>query len=196
MMRIDRTRCGMLLLAAALLLPSSGLAAEPEAAPDREVVVGDAIERTGKVIAINPDERLVVIEGEAGREIFLKVPAAAANFDQISVGDVVVAKYVEALALAIGPVADAEPGVTATEAVSMAPPGETPGAVAVEQVQLRAVVKSVDTKARTVTLDVPSGGQRTLKVREGVDLTKAAVGEQVSVTYTRALAVSVMPPGE
>ena len=44
-----------------------------------------------------------------------------------------------------------------------------------------------------MTLDVPAGGQRTLKAREGVDLSNVKVGEQVSVTHTRALAISLTP---
>jgi hypothetical protein len=190
---IRRPTCGVLLLAVALLFPALSLAAEPEEAA---VVAAEEIERTGKVIAINPESRLVVIEGEAGREIFLHAPEAAANFDKIKVGDVVTARFFEELAIAIAPVAGAEPGATAVAAVSLAPPGGTPSGVVAEQIELRAVVSAVDTETRIVTLDVPDGGQRTLKARDGIDLERVKVGEQVSVTYTRALALAVTPPAE
>ncbi len=198
-MRLATTRCRILMLAAALVAPGSGLAvesgqaataAEPAA---RAVIVGEEIERKGKVLSIDRDTRTVVLEGEQGRQISIRVPEQAANFDKVSVGDPVVARYYESLALAIAPVVDAEPGASALAAVSLAAPGATPGGVIVDQVQLRAVVRAVDPEARTVTLEVPAGGERTLKAREGVDLSNVKVGEQVSVTHTRALALSLTP---
>ncbi len=198
-MRLATTRCRILMLAAALLAPGSGLAeeagqaataAEPAA---RAVIVGEEIERKGKVLSIDRDTRTVVLEGEQGRQISIRVPEEAANFDKVSVGDPVVARYYESLALAIAPVVDAEPGASALAAVSLAAPGATPGGVIADQVQLRAVVRAVDPEARTVTLEVPAGGERTLKAREGVDLSNVKVGEQVSVTHTRALAISLTP---
>jgi hypothetical protein len=157
------------------------------------VIVGEEVQLSGKVTSIDRDTRQVVIEGDKGRQISIRVPDEAQNFDAVNVGDPVVARYHESLALAIAPVADAEPGGTGLAAVSLAPKGATPGGVMAEQVQLRAVVRAVDPEARTVTLDVPAGGHRTLKAREGVDLSKVKVGEQVSVTHTRALAISLTP---
>jgi Cu/Ag efflux protein CusF len=93
--------------------------------------------------------------------------------------------------LAIAPVAAAEPGASAAAVVANAPPGATPAAAMAEQIQLRAVVKAVDPKTHSVTLEVPAGGERTLKVDEAVDLENVKVGEQVSVTLTRALAISI-----
>ena len=179
-------------LAAALLLAGYASAEHHEGkAAEGAVIVGEKITRHGKVVSIDPKTRTVVVEGEQGRQVSIVAPEDAPNFDRIKVGDPVVATYYEAVALAIAPVEDAEPGVSAAVAVSAAPPGETPAAVMAEQIQLRAVVKAVDPKTRSVTLDVPDGGERTLKVGEAIDLEKVQVGEQVSVTLTRALAISI-----
>lgn len=179
------------LLGAALLLPGSAPAEHHEKAAEGAVMIGEKINLTGKVISIDAAARTVVVEGEQGRQVSIVAPKDAPNFDQIEVGDPVAVTYVESIALAIAPVADAEPGASVTTAVSSAPPGETPGGVMAEQIQLRAVVKAVDLKTRSVTLDVPSGGERTLKVGEGIDLERVKTGEQVSVTLTRALAISI-----
>jgi hypothetical protein len=178
-------------LGVALLLPGSALGEHHEGAAEGAVMVGEKIDLKGKVISIDAETRTVVVEGELGRQVSIVAPDDAPNFDQIQVGDPVAATYVEAVALAIAPVEDAEPGVSATAAVSTAPPGATPGGVIAEQIELRAVVKSVDAKTRSVTLDVPSGGERTIKVGEGIDLESVKTGEQVSVTLTRALAISI-----
>jgi Cu/Ag efflux protein CusF len=182
------------LLAAALLLPGTAPAAHHEQAAEGGMMVGEKIEMTGKVVSVDAASRTVVVEGEQGRQVEIVAPKDAPNFDQIAVGDTVAATYIEAVALTIAPVAGAEPGATAVAAVSSAPPGETPGGVITEQVELRAVVKAVDAGARRVTLDVPGGGERILKVGEAVDLERVKVGEQVSVTLTRALAISITEP--
>ena len=179
------------LLGAALLLPGSATATHHENGAAGAVMVGEKINLTGKVISIDAATHTVVVEGEQGRQVSIVAPEDAPNFDQIKVGDPVAATYIESIALAIGPVADAAPGASGIAAVSSAPPGATPGGVMAEQIQLRAVVKAVDAKTRSVTLDVPSGGERTVKLGEGIDLDKVKTGEQVSVTLTRALAISI-----
>jgi len=179
-------------LVAALLLPScASVDQQEDESAARGVMVGEEITRHGMVIAIDAETRTVVVEGEQGRQIEIVAPEEAPNFDRIKVGDPVVATYYESVALAIAPVADAEPGVSAVAVGATAAPGETPAAAMAEQIQLRAVVKAVDPKTRIVTLEVPEGGERTLKAGEAVDLEKVKVGEQVSVTLTRALAISI-----
>jgi Cu/Ag efflux protein CusF len=179
------------LLAAALLLPGCSSAEQHEEAAEGAMMIAEKINLTGKVISIDKATRTVVVQGEKGALVSIVAPKDAPNFDQIKVGDPVAATYVESIALAIAPVADATPGASETAAVSAAPPGATPGAAIAQQIELRAVVKSVDLKARSVTLDVPSGGERTLNVEEGVALEKVKIGEQVTVTLTRAFAISI-----
>jgi Cu/Ag efflux protein CusF len=181
-----------LALAAALLLPGYATAEHHEGEPaEGAVIVGEKITRHGKVISIDAETRTVVVEGEQGRQVAIVAPADSPNFDQIKVGDPVVATYFESVALAIAPVADAEPGASGAAVVATAPKGEAPGAAMAEQIQLRAVVKAVDPATRSVTLEVPEGGERTLKAGDAIDLEKVKVGEQVSVTLTRALAISI-----
>jgi len=191
-MRFSRPLSGILLLVAALWLPAAGSAAEPEQAGERAVMVGDEVDLTGEVVSVDAKTRSVVVKGSAGREVTLHAPESAANFDQISVGDRVDARYHESLVLAVTPIAEAKAGVSEVAAVSLAPPGATPGGVIAEQLQVRAVVRAVDAEAHTVTLEGPNG-QRTLKTQGGVDLSNLKVGEEVSFTLTRALAIALTP---
>jgi hypothetical protein len=177
-------------LAATLLSPGFALAAHHEAA-EGAMVVAEKINLKGKVVSIDAATRTVVVEGERGRRVEIQAPKDSPNFDQIQVGDPVVATYVEAVAISISTVAGAQPGVSETVDVSTAPKGATPGAVIAERTELRAVVKAVDIEKREVTLDVPGGGERTLKVAIDIDVERIKVGQQVSVTLTRALAISI-----
>ncbi len=178
------------LLAATLLSPGFALAAHHEAA-EGAIVVAEKINLKGKVVSVDAATRTVVVEGELGRQVEIQAPKDSQNFDQIQVGDPVVATYVEAVAIAIASVAGAQPGVSETVDVATAPKGATPGVSIAERIELRAVVKAVDTEKRKVTLDVPGGGERTLKVGTDIDVEKIKLGQQVSVTLTRALAISI-----
>jgi Cu/Ag efflux protein CusF len=179
-----------ILLAAALIVPGSALAEHHEAA-EGSVAVADQIQLKGKVVAINKETRTITVEGQAGRHIDIHAPADSPNFDQIEVGDPVTATYVESVAIAIAPVEGATPGITETIDVSRAPEGASPKATISESIEMRAVVKAVDTETRKVTLDVPGGGERTVKVDNRINIEKIKVGEQVTVTLTRALAISI-----
>ena len=190
MTRFSRRFALVFPLAAALLFPGSAPADHHEAA-ERTVVVAEKINLKGKVVSVDAATRIVVVEGERGRQVEIQAPKDSPNFDQIRVGDPVVATYFESIAVAIAPVADAQPGISETVDVSTAPKGATPGVTISEQIELRAVVKAVDPKTRQVTLDVPGGGERTLKVGNEIDVGKVKVGEQVTVTLTRALAISI-----
>ncbi len=178
------------LLAAALLSPGFALADHHEGA-ERAVVVAEKVNLKGKVVSVDAATRTVVVEGERGGLVEIQAPKDSPNFEQIQVGDPVSATYVESIAIAIAPVPDAQPGVSKMVDVATAPKGATPGATIAERIELRAVVKAVDTENRKVTLDVPGGGERTLKVANGIDVEKIKVGEQVSVALTRALAISI-----
>lgn len=190
MTRLIRRMHVTLLVTAAALAPGLALADHHEAA-ERTVAVAEKVNLKGKVVSINAETRSVVVEGELGRQIEIHAPKDSPNFDQIKVGDPVAATYVEAIAISIAPVADAKPGVSSTVDVSTAPKGATPAGTIAERIEMRAVVKAVDTETRTVTLDVPGGGEKTLKVDPAIELDKIKVGEQVSVALTRALAISI-----
>ena len=151
-------------------------------AADRAIQVGDEVVITAKVVEIDREARSILIEGPEGDRIPIQAPDPAPNFDQIELGDDVTIRYYEAVALAIRPATDAEPGVAGVAAVSTAPPGATPGGVIVETVERTAIVRAVDPKQRTVTLDVPAGYLVKLDLDESIDLTNVRVGEKVSVT--------------
>jgi len=166
-------------------------AAEPA---ERAVVVAEKIELTGKVVAVDKEARAIIVEGSGGNRIELDAPEAAANFDQIAVGDDVKATYFEAVALSIQPATDAKPGAAETTVAALAPPGGTPGGVIADTVQLKAVVRAVDPEARRVTLELPSGESVALRAGKGVDLARVKVGEEVVATHTEALAITISKP--
>ena len=71
--------------------------------------------------------------------------------------------------------------------------GEKPGAGVAEATTFTATIEAIDKPASKVTLKGPEGNKVTFKVRDPKKLDVVNVGDQVQITYTRALAISVQP---
>jgi hypothetical protein len=85
-------------------------------------------------------------------------------------------------------VREAEAVVTATV---RAKPGEMPGGMAARQVSMTATIVAIDKQKSTITLKGPEGKVNTVKVQDPANLDKVKVGDDLMITYTEALAISV-----
>jgi hypothetical protein len=145
------------------------------------------------VQAIDKAKRLVTLKGPEGHTFVVQAGPEVRNFDQIKVGDQVVARYVEALTLELkkGGAGGIRERVEREDAVA-AKPGERPGVAAGRQVTAIADVVGVDAARQTVRL---RGVERTidLKVRDPKQFALVKVGDQVEVTFTEAVALAVEP---
>jgi Cu/Ag efflux protein CusF len=154
-----------------------------------KVVDATVVTVRGKVEAVDVEKKTVTLKGPR-RSLTLQVRDPQ-KLEAIKVGDPVVAKYYEALAIEIKKPGETTPGVSTQQAVATSKPGETPGGVVGEQITATVTVASIDKKAHTVTVKGPSGGTETVKARDPKNLDKLKVGDLVELTYTRALAISL-----
>jgi Cu/Ag efflux protein CusF len=83
--------------------------------------------------------------------------------------------------------------VIVREDAARAKPGERPAAAGARQVTAIADVIGVDPKKSTITLKGPRGNVVTLNVQNPDQFKVVKKGDQVEVTYTEALALSVEP---
>jgi hypothetical protein len=150
------------------------------------------IEVTATVEAIDLDKRIVTLKGPNGNVFDLKVGEKAKNLPQVKVGDLLKVKYYEALAFEVKK-PGAAGGAEATGAVATAKPGEKPAGIAAGQVTVTATVETIDTKKQRVTLKGPEGKLLEVKVKDPKNLKNVKKGDQVVLTYTEALALSVEP---
>jgi Cu/Ag efflux protein CusF len=157
-----------------------------------KVTVAEAIRVTASVEALDKAKRLVTLKGPEGNTFVVQAGPEVKNFDQIKVGDLVVARYVEALTLELKPGGGQIRERTERENAVAAKPGQAPGAAAGRQVTVIADVMSLDAAKQTVRL---RGPQRTvdLKVRDPNQFKLIKVGDQVEATFTEAVALSVEP---
>jgi hypothetical protein len=146
------------------------------------------------VEAVDPATREVTLKGPKGKIVTIKAGPEVKNFDQIHVGDVLTARYLESVALVVRK-ADAGPSANESRTVEVAPKGHKPAARIVETKEVTATVEAIDYAARTVTLRGPEGNARTIKVDPSVKrLNDVKKGDQVVARYTEGLAISVKTP--
>ena len=147
---------------------------------------------TAKVIAVDPAQRTVTLQGASGKTRTIEVSDQVHNFDQIKVGDTVHAKYTQALALELrkGPATMAAP----TEETSVTPPsapGAKPAGTVARKVTATAEVVAVDPVKQMVTLRGPAGNEVDVEAQDPSQLKNIQKGDHVQVTYVEAFAIAV-----
>lgn len=170
--------------------PSATSGAAVTSEPGKASVV-TAAEITATVVAIDKATRTVTLKGPH-RVVDIMAGDEVRNFDQIKVGDRVVAKYVEALTLELRKT-KAPLDAKGEVAVARAKPGERPAGAVGREVTILADVVNVDPKNSLISLKGPRGNVIDLKVRNPDQFKVVKKGDQVEVVYTEALAMAVMP---
>jgi len=148
------------------------------------------------VLAVDPKNREVVLQGTNGSLGRFAVSDRIKNFDQIRQGDEVNIAYYESVAYAV-----MKPGelssTSRTDALATRPPSQSPGGAAVSVSNSTATIQSIDRENREVTLKGANGEIVHVYVDPSVgNLKRIKEGDQVSVTMTKAIAVSVEKPGD
>jgi hypothetical protein len=181
---------------AAIGMPAHALAQGAGAVVTREpgkVAAAEAVQISATVQAIDKAKRLITLKGPEGNTFDVTAGPEVRNFDQIKVGDRVVARYVEALSLELKKASGS--GIrerVEREGVAVAQPGEKPGMAVGRQVKVVANVVGVNPAKQTIRL---RGVKRTidLKVRDPNQFKLVKVGDQVEATFIEAVALSVEP---
>jgi hypothetical protein len=147
---------------------------------------------SASVEAVDAAGRRLTLKGPKGRIIDLPVGPQVKNFDQIKVGDLVVVRYFESLALELKKGGSGIRERSERQNTEAAKPGEQPAGAAARQITVVADVVAVNAKTQTLSL---RGPKRTvhLRLRDPNQIKLVKVGDQVEATYTEALAVSVEP---
>jgi hypothetical protein len=164
--------------------------AKPGAAGEIEV---GAITAISKVTAVDAAKRSVTLTNPDGVTNTYKLGKNVRNFAQIKVGDDVKATLLESVAVTVSR-SSAPPDAGARSLVAVAPKGAMPGVIMAKTRQITAKIVSVDTQARTVTVEGPGGGMPTIKVGPNVKLDELQKGDDVTLRVTDALAIRVEKP--
>jgi hypothetical protein len=160
--------------------------------PGRASIV-EAATMSAQVVGLDKATRTVTLKGPKGNVVDVVAGDEVKNFDQIKLGDFVVARYVQALTLELRKTKVKAGEPTVTEGAMRAKPGERPAGAVGREVTAIADVIGVDPKKSTITLKGPRGNVVTLNVLNPDQFKVVKKGDQIEVTYTEALAMSVEP---
>lgn len=168
----------------------------PQEAP-APVLAEEIEELRATVTDVDKERRLVSLRSEDGREITLEAGDEVRNFDQVDVGDTVVARFYESLAVEV---TDAPPGAApAVVATARAPVGERPAAGVVVVDTAVVAIESVDVAENVVRFTDPDGRPREVEVRRPEMqefIAKLNPGDRVLMTYGGGLAIELEPQDE
>jgi hypothetical protein len=168
------------------------------ASPPEPVSVENTQTLTATVESVDLDKRLVSLRAANGRSATVEVSPDVRNLAQVKPGDNVVVRYYEALAAQLKKKGESTTldSVDVATGTARAEPGGKPGAAVGSTVTTTVVIDSVDQSFNTVTFRGPGGMLRTVAVEtpKGQEfIGRLRKGDEVELTYTEALAVSVEP---
>jgi Cu/Ag efflux protein CusF len=181
-------------IAAAMLVVGSattGFAKDKEKKPSGEMA--NVSYMTATVEKIDHATRMVTLKGPEGNTVTFKVGPEAHNLDKVNAGDTVNVKYYEAVAWQVMKPGEGKPGMSATGVAARAPKGAQPGGAVGSRTTILATIVAIDPDGKHVTLKGPQGNTERVAVRHPENVKKVKVGDEVQITYTEAMAISVEP---
>ena len=184
--------CGALLLTslcAALSAEEQPAAASAGLARKEAVLVTV----TASVESINPTNREVTLKGPLGNSVTFTVDQRVKRLNEIKVGDLVRADYFVSVAAELRkptPEEEKTPLVV-IDAAGKAPPGTSPAAGGLRRFKVVTTIEGLDRPTETITVKGPRGNTLTARVADPTRLTQMRIGENIIITYTEALAVSL-----
>ncbi len=159
-----------------------------------ELEIGESITMTAQVQAVDLKKREVTLKDKEGDVFTIDVPPEVRRLSEIKPGDVVVARYNQALALGLNRTNNKSGIRVRRESASVERAGkdQPPGGVVREHVEVLAHIIAIDKAKRRVTI---KGAQHTvaLKAAEDIDLDEMKVGDEVLAEYIQELAINLEP---
>jgi hypothetical protein len=152
---------------------------------------GEAISETFTVEAIDYTARIVSLKDKEGFVEDVVAGPEVKRFDALKVGDRVTFRYYESLVTAVRR-PDAAKKAPEAAAVTRTP-GTRPGGTVSQQMTTVVTIEALDVKVPSVTIKSADGRRMAFKVENAKNLAGFKAGDNVEITYTRALAVSVEP---
>jgi hypothetical protein len=188
---IPRITVSMLLCLTLVLASSQSFAADDL----KRVVERENVEKIAAVVeAINVQNRIVTLRSlTRDASVVMEVGDQVRNLDQVKVGDGVVVEFLEAIAVDLKKGGGMTPSAGIGGAAARAKPGEKPAAVLGGALEVVATIVAIDADEPSVTLKGPEGKVIEVLVQHPEKLADVDVGDQVVITYKRAVAVAVTP---
>lgn len=143
------------------------------------------------VTAIDRETRVVTLQQDDGEEIVFTASEEVRNLDQVSVGDVLIAEYVETISIEVMANDGMKAAAAGAAAVARSEKGEMPGFAALDTTVVTATVEEINLETNTFKLKEVDGSVHEYAARNPENLKRAKVGDLVVTTVTTAVAMAV-----
>jgi hypothetical protein len=144
----------------------------------------------GKIVSVDRAKKLVTLAGPEGHQVTLPVHNSY-NLAAAKPGEPFVAKFYEIVTIRKERPGESVPSASLVEGIASATPGQTPGAAVGRSVQVVASIKAINKSKKTVDLMGPDGVEETVKVAHPSNLKHVKVGDNIVVTLTHVVAISL-----
>ena len=166
------------------------LAVAAAASAQAPITKAQSVSATATIQAIDATARTLTLKDESGVEDTYSVGPEVTRFNELKVGDKVKMTYYESLVLVVRKPGDAPASASAEAAVTRGK-GALPGATMAVQAKMTVTVKAIDPAVPSVTVTTSDGRTVTRKIEDKKVIEGVKVGDQVDITYTRALVTNI-----
>jgi hypothetical protein len=143
------------------------------------------------VEAIDHESRIVTLRKPDGEAITFTASDEVRNLDQVDIGDILIAEYVETVSIKVMANDGMEADAAAVSAMARTDEGEMPGFAAMDAMVTTATVEEINLESNTFKLKGPEGRVNEYVARNPENLKRAMVGDLVVITVTAAVAIAV-----
>jgi hypothetical protein len=155
-----------------------------------------SVSATATIQAIDTTSRAITLRDETGVEDTYIAGPEVKRFEELKVGDTVKMTYYESVVLRARKAGGAAAGTTGpnpttTDAAITRGKGALPGVTAAVQDKMTVTVKSIDAAVPSITVTTPDGRTVTRKVDDKKNIEGISAGDQIDITYTRALLTEI-----
>ena len=158
---------------------------KPSFSASQSLVVSALVE------AIDQETRVVTLRKSNGEAITFTASDDVRNLAQVSVGDHLIAEYVESVSIEVMAADGLEADAAEVAAMARAEEGQMPGFAAMDALVVTATVEEINIELNTFKLKGPDGVISEYTARNPQNLKRAAVGDLVVMTVTSAVAIVV-----
>jgi hypothetical protein len=176
----------LLVLTAVVAGTGAGFAQKP-------IERASSVSKSATITAINKTTRVVTVKDEKGVAEDIRCGPEVLRFDELKVGDTVTFSYNAAVVYEIAK-PGAAPAAAASETSTVRGQGVKPSGAFTNQQKLTVTVVSIDPAGTSVTVKKPDGQNMVAQVKDKKNIEGLKAGDQVNITFTEALMVTVDPP--
>jgi Cu/Ag efflux protein CusF len=175
------------MLVSVLGLVATGLFAQPTVSKSNSVTA------TATIQAIDITSRMLTLRLENGQEDTFSVGPEVRRFNELKVGDTIKVTYYESLVFQVRKPGEKVDPASVDVALNRAK-GALPAGTLSVQDKMTVTVKAIDPAVPSVTVTTQDGRTVVRRIENKKNIEGLKVGDQIDITYTRALVSSIERP--